>query len=408
MSTFPLPLIGLLGTVGAFAIYAMIGFAFGYVLESSGFGNSTKLAAQFYFKEMTVLKVMFTAIIVAMVAIFLFTALGVLDYNLLWVNPTYIWPGIVGGLIMGVGFIIGGFCPGTSLVALATGKLDGLFFVGGVLFGIFLFGETESLFDTFFNSSYYGRFTLPQWLGLPTGTVVLLVVLMALAMFAGSEYLEQRFGNKAIADAPSWRFTAAGSLLVVAIIVVLIGQPSHEDRWANLQESAEQNLADRAVHISPDELLSTIWDDKLQTVLLDVRDEADFNRFHLRDAQWVQANALDTIANELRAVAPNTVIVLMSNDETAATEAWRYLLAERVINLYLLDGGVNEWLHRFGHDMPVLPAKQFSDDQSAWVFPLSLGDRWAAALPDPSHFDLQFEPKIELELKRGPVAGGCG
>jgi hypothetical protein len=90
------------------------------VLETAGFGNSKKLAAQFYFKDLTVFKVMFTAIIVAMVLVFLATGLGLLDYNLIWVNPTYLWPGIVGGLIMGVGFIVGGFCPGTSLVALAT------------------------------------------------------------------------------------------------------------------------------------------------------------------------------------------------------------------------------------------------------------------------------------------------
>ena len=101
-------------------LYLLIGVAFGFVLEISGFGNSRKLAAQFYFKDMTVLKVMFTAIIVACTLVFLSSAMGLLDYNLVWVPPTYLWPGIVGGLIMGVGFIVGGFCPGTSLVAMAT------------------------------------------------------------------------------------------------------------------------------------------------------------------------------------------------------------------------------------------------------------------------------------------------
>ena len=86
---------------------------------------------QFYFRDMAVLKVMFGAIITAMVLIFSATAIGLLDYRLIWVNPTYLLPGIVGGLIMGVGFILGGFCPGTSLVALATLKIDGVFFVLG-------------------------------------------------------------------------------------------------------------------------------------------------------------------------------------------------------------------------------------------------------------------------------------
>ncbi len=183
MAPFPLPLTDLLGHWGSYVVYLIIGFSFGYILEIAGFGNSKKLAAQFYFKDMTVLKVMFTSIIVAMVLVFAASAIGLLDYNLIWVNPTYLWPGIIGGLIMGAGFIIGGFCPGTSLVAAATLKLDGIFFVLGVFFGIFLFGETVDTYAIFWNSSYMGRFTLPEWLGVSTGVVVLLVVLMALFMF---------------------------------------------------------------------------------------------------------------------------------------------------------------------------------------------------------------------------------
>ena len=179
MTAFPLPLTELLGHYGAYVVYLIIGMAFGAVLESAGFGNSKKLAAQFYFKDLTVFKVMFTAIIVAMVLIFLSSAAGLLDYNLVWVPPTYLWPGIVGGLIMGVGFIVGGFCPGTSLVAMATGKVDGVFFVIGVLTGIFLFGETVSQFAVFFESSFMGRFTLPELFGLSYGSVVLAIVVVA-------------------------------------------------------------------------------------------------------------------------------------------------------------------------------------------------------------------------------------
>ncbi|MCS7010368.1 MAG: YeeE/YedE family protein, partial [Anaerolineales bacterium] len=151
-----------------YVIFGVIGFFFGYILESSGFGNSRKLAAQFYFRELTVLKVMFGAIVTAMVLLFTMIGLGLVDYNLVYVNPTYLSSGILGGLIMGVGFILGGFCPGTSLVATATGKLDGLFFLLGGLVGIFLFGETEPLFDHWWQTSgYLGRFTLMDWLGLP-------------------------------------------------------------------------------------------------------------------------------------------------------------------------------------------------------------------------------------------------
>jgi len=105
----PLPLETMYGKMILYSISLVIGIAFGYTLEIAGFGKSTKLAAQFYFTDMTVFKVMFTGIIVAMVLVFGASALGWLDYSRVFVNPTYLWPGIVGGLIMGVGFVIGSF-----------------------------------------------------------------------------------------------------------------------------------------------------------------------------------------------------------------------------------------------------------------------------------------------------------
>ena len=199
---FPLPLETLLGKPLMYVLFGLIGFFFGYVLEISGFGELTKLANQFYFKDMTVLKVMFTAIVVAMVLLFGAIGIGLLDYHQIWVNPTYLWPGIVGGLIMGVGFIVGGFCPGTSLAAMATFKIDGLFFVLGGLTGIFLFGETVQYFEDFWNSSYYGRLTIQDWLGVPAGVVVVGIVLMALFMFWGAEKLEAHFGHKDLSKEP--------------------------------------------------------------------------------------------------------------------------------------------------------------------------------------------------------------
>ena len=117
--TFPLEMLSSVSVDNpvSYLVFALVGVAFGYTLESAGFGDSRKLAAQFYFREFTVLKVMFTAIAVASVLLFGAVGLGILDLHLIWVNPTYLGSGIVGGLIMGVGFIIGGFCPTTSLAS---------------------------------------------------------------------------------------------------------------------------------------------------------------------------------------------------------------------------------------------------------------------------------------------------
>src|SRR5512133_44923 len=194
----PFDLSGLSALSGAL-VFGAVGFAFGAVLELAGFGDSRKLAAQFYLRDLTVLKTMFTAIVVAAVLIFLASGVGALDLSRVFVNPTYLWPGIVGGLIMGVGFVVGGFCPGTSLVAAATLKVDGIFFVAGGLTGVWIFGESVSSFEPFWLSSAMGRFTLPDWLGLSVGATVLLVVLMAVLMFWGAEKVEARFAPASVA-----------------------------------------------------------------------------------------------------------------------------------------------------------------------------------------------------------------
>jgi hypothetical protein len=332
-----------------------------------------------------------------------------LDFNLLWVNPTYLWPGIIGGLIMGFGFIIGGFCPGTSLVGAATGKLDGVAFVLGVVAGIFLFGETVSGFESFWYSSYMGRLTIPDWLGVSTGVVVLGIVLMALFMFWGAEKLESIYGGKDAAKAPKWRYAAATALTLGAVAVIVIGQPTIADRWNRLSEEKQALLDDRAVQIHPGELLDLIHDDQIKVVMLDVRDEADFNLFHILDSRHVPVDQLPDIVSELHLQPANTVFVTMSNDETGATDAWKLLLAESVPNVYILEGGVNNWIATFGEDDLT---KNFNagagDDQLCYIFDNAMGDRYSASGPNPEAHELEYTPKVVLELKRAPTSGGCG
>ncbi len=431
MPPFPLNLTHELGHWEAYIVFALIGFAFGYVLEISGFGNSKKLAAQFYFKDMTVLKVMFTAIVVAMALIFLAASFNLLDYNLVYVNPTYLWPGIIGGLIMGVGFIIGGFCPGTSLVSAATGKIDGIMFVAGVFFGIFLFGETVGMYDEWWNSSYMGRFTIPEMLGLETGVVVLLLILMALFAFAGSEMLEGIFGDRReLGRPPRWRYAAAGLLVLLAVMVMVGGQPTAEDRWNNntgslsgvalafggddTSDFVKENTAKieaRSVYVHPGEVLKWIVDSKVKVVIVDVRSEMDFNLFHIQDAHHIPLDEVLDSVEDLRAEPSNTVFFTVSNDEAAATEAWKLLVGSSVPNAYIIEGGINNWIDIFGSEefKTEHPTFATADDQLHYTFSAALGERYPAARPHIDAFAyLTYEEKVVLQLKRGPASGGCG
>ncbi len=171
----------------------LIGIGFGFALEKGGFGSARILAAQFYLSNMRVLKVMFSAIVTAMLGVYFLGVIGWLDLKLIYMTETYILPQALGGLILGVGFVIGGYCPGTSVVSFSTGSIDGLMYILGAFFGIFVFGEIYPLISNFYNSTNLGVITLPEVLHLPYGMVVFLVVIMALGAFLLAELSERKF-----------------------------------------------------------------------------------------------------------------------------------------------------------------------------------------------------------------------
>jgi hypothetical protein len=187
---------GLFGDEASLVVAFAVGIGFGFFLERAGFGSALKLTAQFYLTDLAVFKVMFTAIVTAGLGLFYLGWSGLLDLSLVYLGPTYLLPQVVGGLVLGFGFVLGGYCPGTSLVAVATGRLDGFAFVAGVFAGVLAFGEAFPRLAGFYGATDLGPLTLPRLAGVPYGLVLLAVVLLALAGFAGAEALERRFGRR--------------------------------------------------------------------------------------------------------------------------------------------------------------------------------------------------------------------
>jgi len=415
-----------------YLVFGLIGFAFGYTLETAGFGDSRKLAAQFYFREMTVLKVMFTAIAVAMTLLFGAVGLGLLDFANVWVNPTYLGSGVVGGLIMGVGFIVGGFCPTTSLASASTGRIDGMLFMLGGFVGAFLFGETEVYFNNWYNNAgYYGRLTLDQVFGISRPALVVVVVLAALAMFWGSEQLERIIGRKDLSREPKLRKLGAAGLVTAALAVLVIGSPSLEDRYQRLTfkrtetikqadaksqtvthvYGADEMLAKRLVFASPAEAFKARYLQAIKPVYVDVRSESDYNLYHLADSINVPLERLGKAVPELLSEPPaNAVFIAIGNDETAAVKAWKLLAASGVQNVYILEGGINRWIATFGAQDPALiPLATAGEDQLGYAFPAALGDRYKSCSPSPMEYEhLDFQSRIVLQVKRDKSGGGCG
>ncbi len=184
---------GYFGEDAGLFVALVIGIFFGVILERAGFGSATKLASQFYGRDLTVFKVMFTAIITALLGIFWLSWLGILDYSRLYILPTYLVPQLVGGLLFGVGFVMGGYCPGTCCVAMATGRKDGWIHLLGMVAGIILFGELFPLIEPFYNSTPMGQVTLDEYFHLSYGVVVFIIVLFALIGFGVAEKVEKYF-----------------------------------------------------------------------------------------------------------------------------------------------------------------------------------------------------------------------
>jgi len=178
----------------------LIGTGFGFSLEQAGFSSSRKLVGMFYGYDTTVIKVFFTAAIVALIGSQLLSYFGLLDLNKVFVNEYYVLPAITGGVIMGLGFVVGGFCPGTGLSAMSIGKIDAMVFFLGGLTGAFLYAETYPFVKNFADSTYKGALKINEVMGLSPGIFSFILILAAVVMFWIADKAEKRFARPDISN----------------------------------------------------------------------------------------------------------------------------------------------------------------------------------------------------------------
>jgi hypothetical protein len=183
------------GLATELALALLLGFGFGFCLERAGFGSARKLTAVFYLWDMAVVKVMFTAIVTTMTGLAVLSAAGVMNLGELYLEPTNFAAQALGGLVFGAGFIVGGYCPGTSIAAIATGRKDGVAFALGMLAGVMAYAEFMPGLEAWIKTGNRGEMTLPSVTGIGMGWWV--YVFVAFLAFAGwgMAKLEHRFAN---------------------------------------------------------------------------------------------------------------------------------------------------------------------------------------------------------------------
>ena len=201
-ASLPIAPLGGMSVTAYLAAAVVLGFSFGFFLERAGFGSAKNLSAIFILRDFRVFRVLFSAVITGMLGIHLLGGFGVLDLHLLEIGPTFFWSMLAGGLVFGVGFYVGGFCPGTAAVALARGRWDGAFFLVGIALGIYGFAllfdgvGTEAWFTNFYapagahEQTIYGDGPLWPWI---VGLTVI-----ALAAFKIVPFVEQRFALQTV------------------------------------------------------------------------------------------------------------------------------------------------------------------------------------------------------------------
>lgn len=187
----PLSIVFNFSHAGEMVAALVVGLGFGFVLERAGFGRADNLSAIFYGRDFRVMRVMFTAIVTGMLGLYFLDLFGILVIGSIGLLDTYLAPALVGGLLLGVGFIVGGYCPGTSLVASASGKVDALLFIVGLFFGSMAFTLDYQALMPFHKSTALGRVLLNEYFGLPSGVVVFGVVLFAIGAFWAVGWIEK-------------------------------------------------------------------------------------------------------------------------------------------------------------------------------------------------------------------------
>lgn len=188
----PLSQVLKLGFSTEMLLSVFIGLGFGFVLERAGFGRSDNLASIFYGRDFRVLRVMFTAIVTAMIGLYFLDVLGILPISSIGILDTYLWAQLAGGLLFGAGFIIGGWCPGTSIVGVVSGKIDALLFVFGLVLGSMVFTLGFENLAPLQNAGAKGRLLLHDVFHLPSGVMVFLVALFAVGAFWAVGRIEAR------------------------------------------------------------------------------------------------------------------------------------------------------------------------------------------------------------------------
>jgi rhodanese-related sulfurtransferase len=323
----------------------LIGIAFGFILEQAGFSSSKKLAGVFYGYDFTVLRVFFTAGVTAMSGIIILGYLGWLDTDFIYINPTFVEAAILGGVIMGFGFIIGGYCPGTSIAGMAIGKIDAMVFVGGGFIGVFLYAELYPWFEGITNASFLGNIRIFSSIGISQGLFALVLIAVAVGAFAMTTIIERKVDPEGPAKSFNGFHHRLAGIAVLALGLILVFLPDYKERLFNEVSDPEYLKSHPVKEMTADELAFRIIDKDPKIVVIDVRPAKEFESMMLPGSTNIETQQI--FQKEFSEVLGNRHKrkVFVSNDEVQSRTA--ALIAQELgyENISVLCGGIDHFVN---------------------------------------------------------------
>jgi uncharacterized protein len=350
----PLLPFGIIGDEFNYIVALIIGFFFGYILEQSGFSTSKKLVGVFYGYDFVVLRVFFTAAITAVVGLLLMDYWGAIDISYLYVNPTFVGPAIVGGVIMGLGFILGGFCPGTSVVAAAVGKIDAMIFIFGSFIGIFLFGEFYPMFKDFYYSGDLGGIFVYDSLGISRPLFAAALIVMAIGAFIVTTMIEKKVKYGYVPNHPKYKMAIPAVVSGAIFAFVMLFLPGEKQDLA--EHEISNKIAAQIVYLNIDEAAYDILHKHNKFRFIDIRTEEEYKEYCLTGAIRMELEEITKVEYSSYFDNPIRVPVFYGNDENAGDIAAAIAIDKGYSHFYVLDGGLEQFKEMIYTDSPLQSA----------------------------------------------------
>ena len=382
-----------------FVVALFIGIAFGFILEQAGFSTSKKLVGLFYGYDFTVLRVFFTAGVTAMLGVVALGHFGLLDISIIYINPTFLWSALIGGIIMGLGFVVGGFCPGTSFCAAAIGKIDAMVFIVGSFLGILIFAEGYPLFENLYKAEYWGYARIFDTVGMSQGLFAFLLVMVAVSAFWITTLIENKINGKPNPEFSPMKLYVALSGIAAILAFSAFFMPDLKEEYLKEVENVSFVNSYNLKETTPDELAFRIIDEENNLQIIDVRSLEEYKKFSLPKSQSISIK--DLFGKDAKKILTlnRKMNVFLANDEL--TERKAAVIAEKLgyEGISVLKGGLDTFKKE------ILNFKKPDEIKSRWEED-GIRFRLKASKLLPQLIE-QNKHKIIPKKKSKRILGGC-